>query len=109
MYKIDRSGEYPKIVATELIKKHREIGVWCIKYHIELARKINDEWYEQYPLGRWCGHTLTPNTYPNREGEVIKLYANSDIQVGETILVDFNWAVTMMGYRNENKLGTEPN
>lgn len=65
-------------------------------------RKLNDDWYEAFPLGRMCNHSETPNTYCKLRENEIALYAKERIEVNAEILVDYNWAEELIGFRSKH-------
>lgn len=97
--KIDGSvGVYTKIY----YKQHAEIGVWVSRdRQTARDRVLNDIWFEAYPLGRYCNHSLTPNTYITMKDGNAVIYAAQDLNQFDEILVDYNWAHKITGFKSE--------
>lgn len=88
------------IIASELYPKGELIGSWCSKTRSGVGRKLNHEWYESDLIGRYCNHSLTPNTYYEIINENVLLYTKTEILINDEITVDYTWAYKITGFKN---------
>ena len=105
MYKIDNSLIINGlgIIATEYIPKNTIIGIWLSKNRISNNRVLYQEgmtsmWYEYPELGRYCNHSILPNTY-YIINDVDVIIVSNEIQKGSEIFVNYNWCTDITGYQ----------
>ena len=90
------------VFATEDIPVGTEIGVWCCTDKKNAVRVLYNEgmscnWYETAMLGRYCNHSLTPNTSVLANENELILISNG-ISKDEEILTDYNWSTEHIGF-----------
>lgn len=110
MYKIRKSNIHDYgIIATEDIPIGTRIGFYIsnrsVKYlkgkgMIRPRYLKNGEWWEDYPLGRFCNHSKDPNTELKLDDGRYYLISKK-INKGEEILVDYRWIKEITGYNDE--------
>ncbi|MNQ89722.1 SET domain protein [compost metagenome] len=59
---------------------------------------MRKKWWETDDLGRYCNHSLTPNTTVVSQGDKLELKANRKIEYGEEVLVDYRKITEFTGY-----------
>lgn len=104
MFHIGDSDIHGKgIIADRRIKYGERIGKWIASEPDTNYRYLDrrfGEWYETYPLGRFCNHSSDPNTgYEFIEGDVYLI--SLGIEEGEEIVVDYEWAYVITGFESE--------
>lgn len=90
------------VFATEDIPLDIEIGIWCCKDASKGVRLLYNKgmccyWYETEILGRYCNHSLTPNTSVIANENELILISNG-ISKDEEILVNYNWVTEHIGF-----------
>lgn len=88
------------IIASENYSKDELIGTWCSKTPSGVGRRLNSEWYESNLIGRYCNHSLTPNTYYKIINGDTLLYAKNKILISDEITVDYVWAYEITGFKS---------
>lgn len=93
-----------KITAIQDILPNESIGIWVIdKPMSENSRYLfqnhmQKKWWETDDLGRYCNHSLTPNTISFLHNDNVELKAKTLIQKGTEILVDYRKITEWIGY-----------
>lgn len=102
MYYLDKIDGSVGVYTKTFYKQHDKIGVW-LSHDKQTPRDriLNPAWFETYPLGRYCNHSLTPNTYVTTKGGIVTIYAAKDLSQFDEILVDYTWAHRITGYKSE--------
>jgi SET domain-containing protein len=59
---------------------------------------MDKKWWETSDLGRYCNHSLTPNTTVIYPDDRLELKANRKIESGEEILVYYRKVTEFTGY-----------
>jgi SET domain-containing protein len=59
---------------------------------------MDKKWWETSDLGRYCNHSLVPNTIVIGTGNKLELISSRIIQLGEEILVDYRKVTEFTGY-----------
>lgn len=86
------------IFATKDISEGTEIGIWISEKPSKDCRYlIKDQWYENYPLGRYCNHSEEPNTGIRTKGPDIVL-ESCGIEAGQEILTNYWWCADISGF-----------
>ena len=90
------------VFATEDITSGTEIGIWCCTDKKNTVRILYNKgmscvWYETAMLGRYCNHSLTPNTSVIANEKELILISNG-ISKDEEILVNYNWVTEHIGF-----------
>jgi SET domain-containing protein len=90
------------VFSTEDIPSGTEIGIWCSTDISKGVRTLYNEgmscnWYETAILGRYCNHSLTPNTSVLANENELILVSNG-INKDEEIIANYNWATEHTGY-----------
>jgi hypothetical protein len=90
------------VFATQDIPAETVIGVWCTKDIKQGVRFLYNEgmecrWYETAILGRYCNHSLTPNTSLIVTDSDLTLVSNGILE-GEEIITNYNWVTEHIGY-----------
>ena len=95
-FKVNKDDPYNnKITSIRIIAENEIIGVWVTDKPLSKKSRylfqphMTKKWWETDDLGRFCNHSLTPNTtvipYPDR----LLLKASRQIQNNEEIVVDY--------------------
>lgn len=90
------------VFATQDIPLGTEIGIWCCTDISKGVRTLYNEgmsckWYETAMLGRYCNHSLTPNTSVLANKNELILVSNG-IAKDEEIVANYNWATEHIGF-----------
>jgi hypothetical protein len=90
------------VFATQDIPENIAIGKWCSKTYEVGGRYLYNEgmdckWYETPMLGRYCNHSLTPNTSLVVNEDELILVSNG-ISKDEEILANYNWSTEHIGF-----------
>ena len=90
------------VFATQDIPLNTEIGIWCCTDISKGVRVLynggmSSSWYETAMLGRYCNHSLTPNTSVIANEKELILISNG-ISKDEEILVNYNWVTEHIGF-----------
>jgi SET domain-containing protein len=65
------------------------IGEYATYIPTNIGRKLTNGMYETDILGRYCNHSTDSNTSFIYENDSILLYANTDINIGDEIVVNY--------------------
>ncbi|WP_428232478.1 SET domain-containing protein-lysine N-methyltransferase [Flavobacterium sp.] len=93
-----------KITVTCKILNKELIGTWVTakatsdKSRYLFQKHMSKIWWETDDLGRYCNHSLTPNTTVVFQENQLILKANRKIEYGEEILVDYRKITNYTGY-----------
>ena len=77
------------------IKKDDVIGLYITEEKNQWGRPLKNNLNEHY-LGRYCNHSNLPNSYIIQKENEYFLCANSNINIGEEITVDYKEAEIKM-------------
>lgn len=93
-----------KITAIINILAGESIGIWVTdkpmskKSRYLFQEHMLKDWWETDDLGRYCNHSLTPNTRVIFHENRLELIANKHINSGDEILVDYRKITQYVGY-----------
>lgn len=104
-YKInDANKSNVKIVASQNILPGRYIGKYITNKPVDkrcrylYQEHMSQKWWETSDLGRYCNHSIVPNTHIIFVGSVLELFTNKEILADEEILVDYRKVTEFIGY-----------
>lgn len=92
------------ITVIHKILANERIGIWVTDKPISeksrclFQKQMSKKWWETDDLGRYCNHSLTPNTVVVFYGNQLELQANRQLESGEEILVDYREITNYTGY-----------
>ncbi|AOC93732.1 SET domain protein [Flavobacterium anhuiense] len=93
-----------KITAIQDILPYESIGIWVIDKPMSdnsrylFQNQMQKKWWETDDLGRYCNHSLTPNTIVCLQNDRVELIAKIPIQKETEILVDYRTITECIGY-----------
>lgn len=93
-----------KITATQDILPNESIGIWVIDKPMSANSRylfqnhMPKKWWETDDLGRYCNHSLTPNSIVCLHNDKVELKAKTLIQNGTEILIDYRAITECIGY-----------
>jgi hypothetical protein len=90
------------VFATEDIPSGTEIGIWCCTDKKNTVTLLYNEgmstnWYETAILGRYCNHSIIPNTSVLANENELILVSNG-IAKDEEVVANYNWATEHIGF-----------
>lgn len=97
------------IISSKIIPLNALVGNYFTKTEpiTTESRLIYDGWIETNPLGRYLNHNKIPNCNLILENDIIKIYANRDINELEELTVNYMNVISLIGLpiRLTNKYG----
>lgn len=107
-YKInDANKSNIKITAIQNISLGQYIGIYITTDPVDekcrylYQKHMDKKWWETSDLGRYCNHSLMPNTDIIFTGNSLELISNKEIVTGEEILVNYKKVTEFTGYLPE--------
>lgn len=76
------------VFSNENIEANILIGPYITNEPQKIGRRLTSKFWETL-LGRYVNHNNTPNSYLINDGNVMNLYSNCKIMIGEEIVCDY--------------------